>query len=194
MDLCHWKWFFLSRTVLSVSHGKTPGMLAFSHSSPEKQSHGSDQHRLIAHPNLPGRQIRSSCQLFISLQRSVQCHLQCKSMFGNVASNLFQPMKWNSWLTSLHVMTERLLFNLEGAFVNQQSAIIILSQNIFFTVCINWFSLLINCLFWIEHQKQDPNNSFGYRVNSYSDVDFWKGSDDWEPDSSAFSPLTSCGI
>lgn len=50
-------------------------------------------------------------------------------------------MKWISWLTSFHMMKERLLFKLEGAFdanaVDQQSGTIIILQNILFIVGIN---------------------------------------------------------
>lgn len=68
----------------------------------KKQSHCINRQRLTV-LNLPGSQNRSKYQcVFVALQRSIQCHLQCISMFGNVAFNLFQPMKWIRWLTSLH--------------------------------------------------------------------------------------------
>lgn len=47
--------------------------------------------------NLPGTHSKSNYPcVFLALQRSMQCYLQCISKFGNVASNLFQPMKWIS--------------------------------------------------------------------------------------------------
>lgn len=128
----------------------------------KKRSHGTDHHRLMAHLNLPGRQSRRSCQcVSLSLQRSMQCHLQCTSVFGNVTSNLFQPMKWSSWLTPIHEnwvrYKERLLFKPEGVFdanvIDQQGAIIILFQNIVFIVSVNGFSLLYQLCLLDSPQK-----------------------------------------
>lgn len=89
--------------------------------------------------------------VFVALQRSTQCHLQCISTFGNVAFNLFQPMKWIRWLTSLRGSwvryKERLLLKPEKAFdvnvVDQHSALIILLPKFIF-YC--WYKLILTSL------------------------------------------------
>lgn len=152
MDLYHYELFFLSseRILQSAVYKRQVCLSSYILLLQKKQSHCTDQHRLMAHRNLPGRQSKINDQcVSISLQRSMQCHLQCTSMFGSVAPDLFQTMKWSSWLSSLHGIwlryKERLLFQPEGTFdanaVDQQGAIIILSQNLFFIVGINWFPL-----------------------------------------------------
>lgn len=173
----------------------------------KKQSHCIDQHRLTAHLNLPRTQNRSNYQcVFLALQRSMQCHLQCISTFGNVASNLFQPMKWICWFMSPHGTCvrykEKLLFKTEGVFevnvVDQNSPIIILFQKVFFCC---WYKLIFTSLaigpsgLGTEDIKSKIQTALlsVQLILYYSDIDIWKASGDSDPESSSFSPITTGG-
>lgn len=121
------------------------------------------------------------------------------------ASNLFQPMKWTSWLTSLHGSgvryTETLLLKLEGAFdvnvVDQHSVIIILFQKVYF-YCRYRLILTSLAIGFSGLSTEDIKSKIQTALSSvqlilyYSDVDISKRSDDSDPESS-FSPITTGG-
>lgn len=162
----------------------------------KKQSHCINWQSITAHLNLPGSQNRSKYQcVFVALQRSTQCHLQCISTFGNVAFNLFQPMKWIRRLTSLRGSwvryKERLLLKPEKAFdvnvVDQHSALIILLPKFIF-YC--WYKLILTSLaIGPQHRSR-----WHFWVLSWvcTIQMLICGADDSDPESSSFSLITNC--
>lgn len=102
MNLCNWKSFFLPSQYILLQSAtyKLQVCLCFSHASSKETIPQYWPAQINGPPESPWKTDQKQLSVSIPHQRSMQCHLQCTSMFGNVVSNLFQPMKWSSWLAS----------------------------------------------------------------------------------------------